>query len=274
MTVLTPMKSMPRPMRSVETSTHVRPLLKLSTAAVRAAMDWLADSESALTPSYISSLCSARARSFVATNTSTGGFSPSVSSCRSASSLPFSRPTNSSRWSTVLTAVLRAPTVTLSGSTNTVLARSSTFSGRVALNSARTMLLCLQAERTASICSTNPISNSLSASSSTRNLTCDKSILPSSARVASLSGLASKMSTLLKLVPAAVERVRMEAFRFDPGSSCLSTRPCWAVSSWEGLRMTALMASGHISFAAAAASAAAASAASAPPLFAFLLLGG
>ena len=60
---------------------------------------------------------------FDATNTSTGGLSPSLSSCRSASSLPASLPTNSSRCFTVVAALLRTPTVTRRGCCSTDLER-------------------------------------------------------------------------------------------------------------------------------------------------------
>mmetsp|Transcript_5586 Transcript_5586/g.13924 ORF Transcript_5586/g.13924 Transcript_5586/m.13924 type:complete len:295 (-) Transcript_5586:216-1100(-) len=236
---------MPRPMRSVATSTHVLPDLKLSTAAARAAGDCPALRLSTRTPSYSSSRCSALARSFDATNTSTGGLSPELSSCLRASTLPCSRPTNSRRCDTVDTAVLRAPTVTRSGCTSTDRASASTRSGSVALNSACTRCGFLHASSTPSICSMNPSSNSLSASSSTRKRVDDSTSLPSLARLAQRSGLASRMSTLEKLLPAAVDLVSSDARRPVPGSSSLSARACCAASSCVGDSTTALMAAGH-----------------------------
>ena len=71
-------------------STQVLPLRKFVTAASRAAWLWSAWIASTRAFSYISSLHNSFARSFVATNTSTGGFRPPASIWRSSSSLPFS----------------------------------------------------------------------------------------------------------------------------------------------------------------------------------------
>mmetsp|Transcript_6853 Transcript_6853/g.27943 ORF Transcript_6853/g.27943 Transcript_6853/m.27943 type:complete len:283 (+) Transcript_6853:532-1380(+) len=187
---------MPRAMRSVATRTHVSPARNRSTCARRFASDIAACMRPKCRPSPESSFASCFARSFDWTKTMIGGLIPWSMSCRSARSLPRSCPQNTSRCETVPLALLRSPTVRRIGWVMTLLARFSTVSGSVAENRARVMFGPSHAATAASTCSTKPISKSLSASSSTRYRTARRLTLFFSMRDFSLSGVATRMSTL------------------------------------------------------------------------------
>mmetsp|Transcript_7565 Transcript_7565/g.29866 ORF Transcript_7565/g.29866 Transcript_7565/m.29866 type:complete len:214 (-) Transcript_7565:1191-1832(-) len=187
---------MPRAMRSVATRTHVSPARNRSTCARRFVSDIAACMRPRCRPSPDSSFASCFARSFDWTKTMIGGLIPWSMSCRSARSLPRSCPQNTSRCETVPLALLRSPTVRRIGWVMTLLARFSTVSGSVAENRARVMFGPSHAATAASTCSTKPISKSLSASSSTRYRTARRLTLFFSMRDFSLSGVATRMSTL------------------------------------------------------------------------------
>jgi len=97
-------------------------------------------------------------------------------------------------------ALLRSPTVSRMGWVMTLLARFSTVSGSVAENNARVICGPSHAATTASTCSTKPISNSLSASSSTRYCTALRLILFFSIRDLRRSGGGDEDVHLVELV--------------------------------------------------------------------------
>mmetsp|Transcript_4414 Transcript_4414/g.12509 ORF Transcript_4414/g.12509 Transcript_4414/m.12509 type:complete len:227 (+) Transcript_4414:495-1175(+) len=169
----------------------------------------------------------------------TGGRTPSANNCLTASIFPSSRPTNKSFCSTEVAETFRSPTVTRSGSRSTERARFSTVSGKVALNKARTMFSFVHELRHASICSANPISKSLSASSRTSVSTLDRSIFPSLAIASSRRGFARRMSTLSKSHPAAVALDNTVHRSLRPGRSGMRTRPVCVLSSLVGEMTTA-----------------------------------
>mmetsp|Transcript_7095 Transcript_7095/g.20781 ORF Transcript_7095/g.20781 Transcript_7095/m.20781 type:complete len:290 (+) Transcript_7095:3915-4784(+) len=232
-------KSIPLASRSVDTRTQVWPDRNFSMAVFRAACPWSAVIASAGMLSRMRSLARAAARSLLDTNTSTGGVRPPAMARRSASSRPWSLPTNCRDWCTEALAEPRSPTVTRTGSCIMDRARPSTASDRDALNRDLTRWGEVQTARTASTCSRNWSSSRRSPSSSTTWRALPKAKRPPATAPPTNSGVATSTSTLQKSVPAAVLLVSRLACRRVPGSSASSTRAIWAASSRVGLNTSA-----------------------------------
>mmetsp|Transcript_42481 Transcript_42481/g.68301 ORF Transcript_42481/g.68301 Transcript_42481/m.68301 type:complete len:410 (-) Transcript_42481:68-1297(-) len=220
-------------MRSVAMSTHVSPARKRSTCACRLASLIAAWISPRCKPSPTSSFASCFARSFDCTKTMIGGLIPSSMSCLSASNFPRSCPQNTSLCVMVPDAELRSPTVSRMGCTMTERASASTVSGSVALKSARVTCGPSHAATAASTCSTNPISNSLSASSSTRNSTALRLHFLASMSSFSRRGVATRMSTL-SISLFAVALVRRQCLSVVPRHNSLSILKDCCASSLVG----------------------------------------
>mmetsp|Transcript_8588 Transcript_8588/g.35947 ORF Transcript_8588/g.35947 Transcript_8588/m.35947 type:complete len:273 (+) Transcript_8588:500-1318(+) len=226
-------------MRSVATSVHVSPARKRSTCAWRFASDMPAWINPRRNPSPRNSRANCFARSLDCTKTIAGGLTPSENNCLSASGFPRSWPQNTNDCRTVSDAAFRSPTVKRIGADITDRANRSTVSGSVAENSALVTFGPSHAAAAASTCSTNPISNSLSASSNTRYVTALRHTRFFSIRLFRRKGVATSTSTLSIsfICVAFVKRQHLSVFTLRHSSRRILCDCC--ASSFVGERSNA-----------------------------------
>mmetsp|Transcript_140 Transcript_140/g.475 ORF Transcript_140/g.475 Transcript_140/m.475 type:complete len:237 (+) Transcript_140:498-1208(+) len=223
-TIFTPLKSIPRDIRSVAISTQILPALKLLTVVSRCALV-LSD---VITPTLMFSNSNSRkrsiARAFDCTKMMTGGLKPSAIIWRMAMSLPSSLPQNTSFWSIVSVAEFSTPMTMRVGWRRKLRAISSTPGSIVALKSVRWTLGLLQAAMISSICLRKPYSKSWSASSSARYSTVCKLTSDSLSNCTSRSGVVTRMSWRRSLSAREVALVSTLMRKFLPAASSLM---CW-----------------------------------------------
>ncbi len=189
--------SMPRAAMSVATRARSSPVLKPASAWVRALWLLLPCSAMAVTPFLVRNSATLLAPNLVRVNTSTWFHWFSLMMC-SSTCFFLARPTG---WITCLmrcTVVLRGVTWMLSGFLSRPLARARMSSLKVAENSR----LCLFEGTRASTFFTSwmkPMSSMRSASSSTSISTWDRSMKPCCCRSSRRPGVATRMSTPLRM---------------------------------------------------------------------------